>query len=303
MKVEAIDLNLLLVLHHVLATQSVSRAAESLHVTPAAVSNSLARLRELLGDPLVVRRGRGITLTPAAVELAPRLNVAIASLRDIVEGGVAFHAKRCARRFTVASADNLNPDVLPRIVRACAVELPKAELRIVSLDQAVAMDSLASGEVDALLGIPPESQGVRTVPAYAEKLVCVAADRVFRQRTLSLEQFLARRHVAVVLHGKYPIDMVDDALATQGLRRDIALSVPLFTTAAACVSGTPYLAMMPARMANQLGGPYGLRVFRSPVELPSVQILLAWHERSDADRASLFFRQVILQSLDAKLDA
>lgn len=294
---EGVDLNLMLVLHHVASGRSVSKAAAALHVTPAAVSNSLARLRDLLGDPLVVRRGRGITLTPFALELVPELEKALGILRAIVEGAGIFDAKSCARRFTVASADNLNPDVLPRIVRSFAAALPKAELRIVSLDQAVATDALASGELDMLLGIPPANPELRTAPAYDEELVCVAHAPSCRQRQMSLEQFLQRRHVAVVLHGEYPIDMVDSVLAERGLRRDILVSVPLFTTAAACLSATPYVAMLPERMARQLREPFKLRIFRSPVPLPRIQILLAWHKRSDHDEPSRFFRGLVQRAL------
>lgn len=297
--IESIDLNLLLVLHHVLEQRSVSRAAERLHVTPAAVSNSLARLRGLLRDPLVVRNGRGLALTPVATELTGQLSAVIGGLRRIVEGGQTFDPTSCRRRFTIASADNINPEVLPRIIRGCAAALPGAVFSIVSLDQAVLTDALATGEVDVLLGIPPQSPGLKTARAYSEELVCVADANAYRHRKLSLDQFLGRRHIAVVLQGRHPLDGVDAALAKHGQQRDIALTVPLFTTAAACVAGTSYFAMLPARMAAQLRGPFALRVLPSPVDLPTVQIQLAWHERSDRDEASSFFRSAVLRELKA----
>src|SRR5437773_2426774 len=87
MSLEAVDLNLVLVLHHVLAEGTVVRAAERLHVTPSAVSNSLARLRGLLGDPLFVRRGRTVVPTPLARELAPQVATTVERLRVILEAG------------------------------------------------------------------------------------------------------------------------------------------------------------------------------------------------------------------------
>jgi DNA-binding transcriptional LysR family regulator len=73
----ALDLNLILVLHTVLAERNVARAAARLHVTPSAVSNSLARLRDVFGDPLVTRKGRGVVPTPKAAEIAPAIARAI----------------------------------------------------------------------------------------------------------------------------------------------------------------------------------------------------------------------------------
>src|SRR5215470_117384 len=81
----SIDLNLFLVLHAVLEERSATRAAARLHVTQSAVSNALARLRELLGNPLVVRSGRGLVPTPRAEELAPLLREATERLALAVD--------------------------------------------------------------------------------------------------------------------------------------------------------------------------------------------------------------------------
>src|SRR6476469_3004164 len=119
----SIDLNLFLVLHAVMEERSASRAAARLHVTQSAVSNALARLRVLLGDPLVVRSGRGLVPTPRAGELAPLL-------RDIAERvAVAldrrgFVSEHSTRIFTIALADSYQACDAPRIARAFAARLP-----------------------------------------------------------------------------------------------------------------------------------------------------------------------------------
>src|SRR5581483_4581027 len=129
----AIDLNLFLVLHAVLEERSATRAAARLHVTQSAVSNALARLRQLLGDPLVVRQGRGLVPTPRAEELAPLL-------RDVAERLAAavdrkgFVPEESTRTFTIALADSHQACEVPRIARAFTKRLPKAQLRVVSAD-------------------------------------------------------------------------------------------------------------------------------------------------------------------------
>ena len=104
MSIASRDLNLLLVLHTVLAERNVARAAERLHVTPSAVSNALARLRDALGDPLVTRKGRGTVLTPRANELGPGIARALAEIERALDAA-PFDPATCKRTFTVAVSD------------------------------------------------------------------------------------------------------------------------------------------------------------------------------------------------------
>ena len=85
MNLASVDLNRLLVLHAVLSERSVTRAAAVLNVTPSAVSNALARLRVTFDDPLLVRSGRGLVLTPRATVLAPQLADAVAAMARVVD--------------------------------------------------------------------------------------------------------------------------------------------------------------------------------------------------------------------------
>src|SRR5262249_48257531 len=147
---ENIDLNLLRVLHHVLKEGSVARAAERLRVTSSAVSNSLARLREILGDPLLVRNGRPLGPTPKAIELMPRIAAAMDGFRSVLDACYQFDPETCTRTLTIASADNIGVGILPGIVARFSKRLPRATLRVVTLDHAIAGDGLASGEVDIL---------------------------------------------------------------------------------------------------------------------------------------------------------
>ena len=98
MNVYALDLNLLAVLHAVLEERSATRAAKKLHVTQSAVSNALARLRHELGDPLVVRNGRGVVPTPRGAELAPAIALAMKQLGDALDRGCGLCPQRARGR-------------------------------------------------------------------------------------------------------------------------------------------------------------------------------------------------------------
>ena len=294
--IEGVDLNLVLVLHHVLVEGGVARAAKRLHVTPSAVSNSLARLREVVGDPLFVRSGRKILATPLARELAPEVAKAVEKLRSILEARHDFRAEACTRSFTLASADNIG--ILPSIATRFAQALPRASLRIVTLDHAVASDGLGSGDIDVLLGLPPTmGREIRSEAAYADRLVCAMwRKKVPVSGRLTLKQFLNARHVEVALRGKDAIDYVDAVLSRLGHERSIALSVPQFALAAACVVGTPYITMLPASMAKGLASWLPIGVLKPPFELPVITILQLWHARSDADPGSLLLRTVVREA-------
>lgn len=111
----AIDLNLFLVLHAVLESGSATGAARELHVTQSAVSNALARLRDVLGDPLVVRSGRGLVPTLRCEELRPFIASAVGQLQLALEGGQGFKPETCTRIFTVAGADHHGVSDVPKL--------------------------------------------------------------------------------------------------------------------------------------------------------------------------------------------
>src|SRR5689334_3219605 len=152
MSLSGLDLNLLLVLHTVLRERNVARAAKRLSVTPPAVSNALARLRSALDDPLTIRSGRGIVPTPRAAELEPILARALAELERAVSAR-AFEPATCEREFSLAVADVGQWVRLPRVVRLLEREMPRARLRVLSIDTLHAAGGLANSAVDVLIGV------------------------------------------------------------------------------------------------------------------------------------------------------
>ncbi|WP_224369569.1 helix-turn-helix domain-containing protein [Hyalangium versicolor] len=121
MNLSAIDLNLFVVLHAVLAERSATRAAARLHVTQSAVSNALARPRRVLGDPLVVRTRRGLSPTPRALALQPQLEAALGLLEGVTREGARFDLHTARREWVILSltgssrpADAPAPPARPR---------------------------------------------------------------------------------------------------------------------------------------------------------------------------------------------
>src|SRR5262249_50047569 len=130
----------------VLAERSVVRAARRLHVTPSAVSNGLARLRAALDDPLLVRSGRGVVPTPRAAALAPALGRALRELDQAIHGD-RFDVGTTEREFTLAIADAGQVVKLPRMVAVFGERMPRARLRVLSIDTLFATGGLAGTEI------------------------------------------------------------------------------------------------------------------------------------------------------------
>jgi DNA-binding transcriptional LysR family regulator len=299
----AIDLNLLWVLHAVLAERGVARAAARLRVTSPAVSNALARLRAALGDPLFVRSGRGLAPTPRALELAPVLARSFGDLEAALRAGAAFDARACTRELTIALSDAEQIAALSRVARAFARRLPRARLRVVTLDTLVSSGGLAGPTVDVTIGPPFDEDGVRRRPLFAEEAAFVVRRGHPRVgRSLSRERFNAERHVDVHLllgRGGAGHRSVNEALASAGLVRQIAVTVPTFAAAAGVVAATDLVAGMPKRVARLLGRMLPIRAVKGPGPPFRFEMCLHWHERTHGDPAAAAFRELIVEALGA----
>lgn len=300
MNLSAIDLNLLWVLHAVLSERSVAGAARRLHVTPPAVSNALSRLRGALGDPLLVRSGRGLVPTPRALELGPVLARGFGEFEAALRGG-GFDARRCTRELTLALSDADQLASLSRIARVFARRLPQARLRIVSVDTLVASGGLAGEQVDLAIAPPLAGEGLHSVPLYAEEGVLVARQGHPRvRRRLSREQFNTERHVDIHLllgRGGVGNRAIAEAIAAAGLRREVAVTVPTFAAAASVVAATDLLTGMPRRVLRTLGPAFKLQALTGPTPPFPFQLALHWHERTHRDPAVAAFRAAIVEAI------
>jgi DNA-binding transcriptional LysR family regulator len=304
----AIDLNRLLVLHAVLTERSVTRAAVTLHVTPSAISNALARLRTTFDDPLLVRSGRGLVLTPRAATLAPQLADAVAAMVRVVDSQSSFDPARSTRTFTLACSDAEQISEVPRIAAAFARKLPKARLRVMSVDQLESMGGLASGEVDAAIapahGPLPDVHASELYEEEGVLIVRKAHPNV--RRRMSKEQFNSLRHIDILLALGGPgigHRIVEEFFASHGLHRDIAISVPSFAAAAAIAAQTDWVAGMPRRMALAFLRQMPLITVAMPVPPVRFRIQLVWHERTHKDAGAEVFRELIVAAVRTRSQA
>jgi DNA-binding transcriptional LysR family regulator len=293
MSLSSLDLNLLVVLHTVLGERSVVRAARRLAVTPSAVSNALARLRVALDDPLTTRSGRGIVPTPRALSLEPVLARALGELDRAVHDQ-DFDSATSEREFSLAVADVGQWARLPRVVALLAKEMPRARLRVVSIDTLHASGGLAGSAVDVLIGVGERGPGIHVEPLYDERVLLVArAGHPHASRKIGKKVLATLRHVEVhVAPGKGSRPLAA-TYAELGIARDVAVVVPTFTAAAAVVAGTDLVASLPTTLVTVLGRRLGLRVVETPLRPLTTTINVLWHDRTEHDPALRAFRQLL----------
>lgn len=298
MNLSTFDLNLFVVLQAVLAEGSATRAAARLHVTQSAVSNALARLRALLGDPLVLRTRRGLIPTPRALALQPQLEAALATLEAVTRESPRFDARTTTREWAMSFAELYGPILLPALVARLRVEAPNASLRVVTLEHMAATDALATGEIDLYVGIPGKhSPAWRDEPLFADDMVGIMRkDHAAARRRMTLATFLRLPHVQGRVMPNRGRE-VDDALARRGLARRVVLTVPHYGAICAVVAASDCLAVVSGKLARYYAARFPLRVFTLPLTLPKLMVSMHWHMRADRDPAVLALRGFVREIL------
>lgn len=295
MNLSAIDLNLLVVLDAVLTEKSATRAARRLGVTQPAVSNALSRLRDLFGDPLVVRNGRGLAPTPRAAALAPKVARWIREARAILDDDdAAFDPARTEREFTLACADYYGMVVLPPLVAALRESAPHARLRLVSLEELVGGGGLAD-DIDVHVGRPKViAAGCLSLSLFDEEFVCLTRrEGSTTRRRMSLREYAAASHVRVRVLGNVR-DPIDDGLEKVGITRKIALTVPHFSLTPFVVLRMGWIATLASRLAHLYASVLPLRVRRPPVAIGPRSVDMIWHQRTTNDPGARFFRDLVV---------
>lgn len=292
-----VDLNLLLALDALLRERHVGRAAAAIGRSQPAVSHALSRLRALFGDPLLVRSGRRMALSPRAETLREPLAAVLRGVNGLLSTP-PFDPATVQRTFRVMMPDYIADLVMPRLMAELLCEAPGVRVEIAEwrgektltpsfLD---AIDLVISGWIDRFIGFHPE-------PLFEDEDVMAArAGRRIARYGSNLEAFLDAPHVAVVGPGERQ-DPVDAWLASLGFRRRIALSVPTYLLALRSVAESDLIAVAPRRLAVRLGPAIGVRFAPLPVA-PGVDVMhMHAPAAAQSDPASLWFRGLVRASI------
>lgn len=291
------DLNLLVALDHLLREESVTAAAARMHLSAPAMSRTLGRVRELFGDPILVRAGRRLVPTPRAEALRARLGALIEAAEALVAGeDAAPVGPGLERTFTVRASDGAAGVIAAPLLKVLRETTPRVRLRFAPEGDEDA-ESLRDGRVDLDVGAPSSTRAVlgpelRSQVLFRDKFVAVVRRRhPLTRGKVTAARLTEHEHVAVSRRGR-AAGPIDDALRELGLERRVAVVVPSFYAALAIAAGSELIAAVPGRLAAE-AVVTGVMSFALPLWLPAGIVAQTWHPRFDADPAHRHLRACV----------
>jgi DNA-binding transcriptional LysR family regulator len=300
MNVQTLDLNLLRVLDAVLRDGGVTAAAARLGLTQPAVSNALARLRRVFGDPLFVRSAAGMEATPVARELAEPVRQALALLESALAHGPGFDPATSTRAFRFYMSDLGQVEFLPPLVERVQRKAPGVRLEAVAADLEHIGDALGSGALDLAVGfLPALGPPVERRALFRDPYVCLMrAGHPAVQKRLTRKRFQEASHVLVTYRGGGH-RVIEEALERAGVARRIALRVPHFTVVPMVLERTDLVLTLPARVARVYERSGGFKSVPPPVAMPAAEVAVHWHERFAGDPGNRWLRDQIIELFSA----
>lgn len=291
--VPPLDLNLLVTLDALLSEGSVVGAAQRLNLSAPAMSRQLARIRHLIGDPVLVRAGRGLVPTPRAEALRERLRRLVTEAEALVRGEDRLDLSRLERTFVIRANDGFVGTFGAALASLVSQQAPQVRLRFAHQDKED-VEALREGRIDADVGVigamGPE---IRLQALFHDSFIgVVRADHPLIDE-MTPESFASFPHVSVSRRGRFA-GPIDEALSAQGLTRFVAIAVANFSDALAIVRTSDHVAAVPARLTEPAR--VGLYSFELPVKTDALAISLAWHPRFDADPAHRWLRSIVREA-------
>jgi DNA-binding transcriptional LysR family regulator len=287
-----IDLNLLVVLDTLLEERSVTEAAARLNRSVPATSRSLARIRRLFDDPILVRSGQFLLPTPRALEIQERVHELVEKAKSLTQPDNTTEIKSVSRTFTIAASDAVMCFLAAPLLALLESEAPS--IKVFFVMEGPIDVSLRDSFVDMQVGIIRKSlPETRIEPLFHDQLVGVArADHRLFKNDVTLDDYVGFAHLLHSRRGD-TWTMVDDALAELGKARSIAASVPTIAATLFLLGQTDMVSTCLDRLTQPLASLLNLRFFDLPFEHPKTQISLAWHPRFERDLTHLWMRDRI----------
>jgi DNA-binding transcriptional LysR family regulator len=297
MDLKHIDLNLLVVFEAIYSAASISRAARQLGLSQPAVSNALARLRELTKDALFLRNKGGVAPTVTARRLIGPVREALGLIKGQLDAGPDVDLAACKRVFRIHVSDALEPIMLPPALRIIADRLPG-----ISIENALAAADFAaglrSGTLDlACLGYPLDAPDIIVAPIEDAEFVVIARRGHPRiVKTLDAATFASAGHVTLASDLRV-FGNIDEHLAAAGITRRAVYIVNKVWSIAPIVERTDLLGVLPRSFAMEIAGNFAITSHAMPVKLPQHAAHMLWHERSTNDAVHRWLRETMLSAI------
>ncbi|WP_434557289.1 LysR family transcriptional regulator [Pseudomonas sp. Z5-35] len=286
------DLNLLVTLEALLSEGSVAGAARRLRLSPSAMSRALARLRQATGDPLLVRAGRGLVPTPRAQELREQVGQLLQDVQAALRPVQAPDLRRINRTFTLRTRQGFVENFAVELLAHIGGQAPGIRLRFVDKADRDST-ALREGSVDLETAVVGEDTRpeLRTQALFSDRLMgVVRAGHPLSRGEVNVADYAAGQHIGVSMRG-LEHGLIDQALGSMDLTREIITTVPGFSTALGLARSSDLIASVPERYTARLRT--DMHSFALPFAVPEFTVAMLWHPRMDADPVHRWLRSCL----------
>lgn len=293
MNLTSLDLNLLVALDALLLEANVGRAAMRIGLSQPAASHALRRLRDVLGDPLLVRAGARMELTPRAQALRAPLAQALDQVRGLFMPD-DFDAARSERRFRLMMPDLAVELLMPPLMKKLDAAAPGVRIDVVPWRGPAIFTAEFARTIDMVISIGDAFKGFHRQLLYTDSdALAVRRGHPAGVRLKNKDTFLKARHVAVIIRGQSE-DLIDTWLQTKRLERRIALVVPSYIEALHVVARTDLVAFVPRRLIAALSKQLSLVTVSPPIDPGIDEQFMFYPTRAQMDPGSIWLRTITL---------
>jgi DNA-binding transcriptional LysR family regulator len=293
MNLNSLDLNLLVALDALLLEGNVSRAAMRIGLSQPATSHALQRLRDLIGDPLLVRTGARMELTPRAQALRGPLAQALEQVRGLFIAD-DFDATRSERHFRLMMPDLAVELLMPPLMEKITKAAPNVRIDVVPWRGPAIFTAEFARTIDLVISIGDAFSGFHRQLLYTDSdALAVRRGHPIGSRLKKRGAFLNARHVAVVIRGQSE-DLIDNWLRSKGIERRIALVVPGYIEALHVTARTDLVAFVPRRLIGALAKQLSLTTITPPIDPGIDEQFMFYPTRAQMDPGSIWLRNIML---------
>lgn len=285
MRLDKLDLNLLVALDALLQERGVSLAADRLHLSQSATSGALARLREYFRDDLLVLQGRSMALTPRAETLIAPVRTALDLIRDTIMIAEPFDPATSDRTLSIMATDYIMEILLRPAIVAFASEAPAIRFELVPIVESP-VDALQRGHADLLIGIDNVISADHPSELLFTEDFVIAGWRgnPLLAGPMTVARYEELGHVTVRF-GQQTTSYEDTVARMRALTRRVEVVAPSFSAVGGLLVETNRIATMHRLLAMRMAEFLPLKLMELPFEMPPLREIAQWSSRSANDPA------------------
>ena len=294
MKIKDTDLNLFIAFDVIYTEKNLTKSGQVLGITQPAVSNALARLRDLFNDELFIRTSRGMIPTPVANQLIGDIRNALSLIQNTISVSEKFDPSTAEMTFKISIGDTSEYRLLPLLIKELAEIAPKVKVETYLTARKDAPRELASGAIDFSIDPPLQSdQHLKHEKIYQEDYVMIVRKDhpILDKEKITIEDYLDLSHIHIS-NRKTGMGHVDMTLYKLGLTRDIYLRAQHFLVA-------PYIVEQSDMAITTTKGfavDRNLAWRELPFDIDPLVLHLYWHENNDNESSSKWMRELMLKT-------